>query len=239
MHLVIDNYDSFTYNVVQYLGMLGVAVEVRRNDEIGLADIREMAPASVIISPGPCSPKEAGISVDVVRHFGGNLPILGICLGHQCIGEAFGAKIRRADAIFHGKTSVVSHTGEGLFLGVPKPVTVGRYHSLVVDELPPCLEIVAFEERADGGKGEIMAIRHQDHAIFGVQFHPESILTEYGMRMMANFLSIAVNGYRSPPVIHNSGTEAHNVPRLLSKKYDDHHIQSGTSVSKYHGDSAQ
>ncbi len=197
MHLVIDNYDSFTYNVVQYLGMLGASVEVRRNDQIGLADIEAMAPTSLTISPGPCTPDEAGISIGAIRHFASRLPILGICLGHQCIAAAFDGQVRRANAVMHGKASRLRHCEHGIFQDIPQGITVGRYHSLVVDDLPSCLEVTAWEERVDGIEGEIMAIAHREYPIVGVQFHPESILTDCGLKMIANFLSIT-QGTRGP-----------------------------------------
>ena len=177
MLLVIDNYDSFTYNVVQYLGELGADVQVYRNDEISVAEIERLQPERIVISPGPCTPNEAGISMAVIEAFAGSLPILGICLGHQSIGQAFGGRIGHARAIMHGKTSMVNHNGEDLFEGMPNPFSATRYHSLVIDKntLPDCLEISAWTE-----DGEIMGIRHRKHRVEGVQFHPESILTNSG-----------------------------------------------------------
>ena len=185
MLLMIDNYDSFTYNIVQYLGELGVRVEVFRNDEITVEGIASREPQQLVLSPGPCSPGEAGISVEAVRHFAGKLPILGVCLGHQSIGAAFGGKVVRAQQLMHGKTSPIEHTGEGVFTALPSPFTVNRYHSLAVERAscPPCLRITAWT--ADG---EIMGLRHESLPIQGVQFHPESILTEHGHAMLKNFL---------------------------------------------------
>jgi anthranilate synthase component 2 len=185
MLLMIDNYDSFTYNIVQYLGELGAQVEVFRNDEISVAGIAARKPDRLVVSPGPCSPNEAGISVEAIRHFAGQLPILGVCLGHQAIGAAFGAEVVRARQLMHGKTSLVQHDGEGLFAGLPSPFTVNRYHSLAVrrDNCPPCLKVTAWT--ADG---EIMGLRHESLPVQGVQFHPESILTEHGHALLKNFL---------------------------------------------------
>lgn len=185
MLLMIDNYDSFTFNLVQYFGELGEDVKVVRNDEVGISDIEGMTPARIVISPGPCTPKEAGISVDVIRHFAGKTPMLGVCLGHQAIGEAFGGKIVRAQTLMHGKTSSITHTGQGVFAGLPTPFTAIRYHSLAIERasLPACLQITAWT--ADG---EIMGVRHTQHDLQGVQFHPESILSEHGYRLLANFL---------------------------------------------------
>lgn len=183
--LMVDNYDSFTFNIVQYLGELGAEVEVFRNDEITLEGIAARQPDRLVISPGPCSPLEAGISVAAISHFAGQLPILGVCLGHQSIGAAFGGQIVRAQALMHGKTSVISTTQEGVFAGLPKQFTVNRYHSLAIERAtcPPCLKITAWTE-----DGEIMGVRHTDLDIEGVQFHPESILTEHGHAMLKNFL---------------------------------------------------
>ena len=183
--LMIDNYDSFTYNIVQYFGELGAGVEVVRNDEITLAEIAARAPDRLVISPGPCSPKEAGISVAAIQHFAGKLPILGVCLGHQAIGAAFGGSIIRAQQLMHGKTSVITTTQQGVFAGLPAQFTVNRYHSLSIERssCPPELEITAWTE-----DGEIMGVRHKTLAIEGVQFHPESILTEHGHAMLKNFL---------------------------------------------------
>lgn len=185
MLLFIDNYDSFTYNIVQYLAQLGQEVAVRCNDAVGLDDIAELAPACLIIGPGPCAPAQAGISLAAVRHFAGKLPILGICLGHQTIGEAFGGRIVRAQTLMHGKTSPVFHHGGGMFRNLPDPVVCTRYHSLVIERacLPDCLEISAWTE-----DGEIMGVRHKEYAVEGVQFHPEALLTEHGHDMLRNFL---------------------------------------------------
>jgi anthranilate synthase component 2 len=185
MLLMIDNYDSFTYNLVQYFGELGQTVEVYRNDAITLEEIEAKAPAYLVISPGPCSPNEAGISVPAIRHFAGRLPILGVCLGHQAIGQAFGGRIVHAQQLMHGKTSPVHHEGVGVFRDLPSPFTATRYHSLVIERAscPNDLEITAWTE-----DGEIMGVRHRTLAIEGVQFHPEAILTEHGHRMLANFL---------------------------------------------------
>jgi anthranilate synthase component 2 len=183
--LMIDNYDSFTYNIVQYFGELGAAVTVVRNDEVSLADIAAHAPTHLVISPGPCSPAEAGISVAAIQHFAGKLPILGVCLGHQAIGAAFGGKIVRAQQLMHGKTSVISTTQQGVFAGLPAQFTVNRYHSLAIERssCPAELELTAWTE-----DGEIMGVRHKTLPIQGVQFHPESILTEHGHAMLKNFL---------------------------------------------------
>ncbi|GAB3422894.1 aminodeoxychorismate/anthranilate synthase component II [Massilia agilis] len=185
MLLMIDNYDSFTYNIVQYFGELGEDVRTYRNDEITIAQIEEMNPDRICISPGPKSPKDAGISVDVLKHFKGKLPILGVCLGHQAIGEAFGGKIVRAKQVMHGKTSLIAHTGVGVFKDIPSPFTVIRYHSLAIERasLPSCLEVTAWTD-----DGEIMGVRHKEYDIEGVQFHPESILSEHGHKMLKNFL---------------------------------------------------
>lgn len=185
---MIDNYDSFTYNLVQYLQMLSADVAVRRNDEISLEDIRRAKPDAIVISPGPCTPKEAGISVDVIREFYREIPILGVCLGHQSIGYAFGARIVRAKRLMHGKTSQITHTGEGIFEGLKNPFTAVRYHSLVIDKstLPEVLKITAWSE-----DDEIMGVQHVEYPLFGVQFHPESVLSEEGMKLLENFLRIA------------------------------------------------
>jgi anthranilate synthase component 2 len=185
MLLMIDNYDSFTYNIVQYLGELGEEVKVVRNDEISLAEIAALAPARIVISPGPCSPAEAGISVAAIRTFAGKIPLLGVCLGHQSIGAAFGGKIVRAKQLMHGKTSPVHHLDLGVFRGLPNPLTVTRYHSLAIERasLPDCLEVTAWTD-----DGEIMGVRHRTLAVEGVQFHPESILTERGHDLLRNFL---------------------------------------------------
>ncbi|MGH7897545.1 MAG: anthranilate synthase component II [Candidatus Binatia bacterium] len=186
MILMIDNYDSFTYNLVQYLGELGAEVRVVRNDAVTLEEVAALGPAAVVISPGPCTPNEAGISVPLLRRFAGVFPILGVCLGHQSLGAAFGAEIVRAERIMHGKTSPIEHDGGTIFAELPNPFDATRYHSLVVrrDTLPDCLEISAWTR-----EGEIMGLRHREHAIEGVQFHPESILTIEGKRLLANFLA--------------------------------------------------
>jgi anthranilate synthase component 2 len=190
MLLMIDNYDSFTYNVVQYLGELGADVHVYRNDEITVAEIEKLAPSKIVISPGPCTPTEAGISLAVIEHFKGKIPILGICLGHQSIGQAFGGKIIRAGQVMHGKTSQVFHNNAGVFKGLTNPFTATRYHSLVIDRahVPDCLEITAWTENQDGSMEEIMGVRHKTLDIEGVQFHPESILSEHGHDLLKNFL---------------------------------------------------
>jgi len=183
--VVIDNYDSFTYNLVQYLGMLGARLAVYRNDAIDLAGLEALQPSQLVISPGPCSPREAGISVAAIQHFAGRIPILGVCLGHQCLGEAFGGRVIRAPRLMHGKTSLIYHDGKDIFQGVPSPFEATRYHSLIVERetLPDCLEV-----SAQTAVGEIMGLRHRQYAIFGVQFHPESILTVEGMNILRNFL---------------------------------------------------
>ncbi|MCU5781176.1 anthranilate synthase, component II [Alcanivorax balearicus MACL04] len=188
--LMIDNYDSFTYNLVQYLQELGAEVLVHRNDQIDLAGMEALAADRLMISPGPCSPNEAGISVEAIRHFAGKLPILGVCLGHQSLGQAFGGEVIRAAQVMHGKTSPVHHTGQGVFAGLPSPFTATRYHSLVVarETLPECFEITAWTENEQGEKEEIMGMRHKELPLEGVQFHPESILTEHGHAMLKNFL---------------------------------------------------
>lgn len=190
MILMIDNYDSFTYNVVQYLGELKADVKVVRNDEITLEEIEALKPEKIVISPGPCSPSEAGISVPAIEYFAGKIPLLGICLGHQSIGQAFGGKVIRAPYVMHGKTSPVYHTNQGVFKGLKNPFQATRYHSLVIEKetLPDCLEITAWTQNEDGSMGEIMGIRHKTLAIEGVQFHPESILTEQGHELLNNFL---------------------------------------------------
>ncbi|MDA9095632.1 aminodeoxychorismate/anthranilate synthase component II [Porticoccaceae bacterium] len=190
MILMIDNYDSFTYNIVQYLAELKADVKVCRNDEITIADIEKMAPEKIVISPGPCTPNEAGVSVDVIKTFKGRIPILGICLGHQSIGQAFGGKIVRAKQVMHGKTSMIHHNNTGVFKDLSNPFEATRYHSLVIEQatLPDCLEITAWTENEDGSLDEIMGIRHKELAIEGVQFHPESILTQHGHDLLDNFL---------------------------------------------------
>ena len=187
MLLVIDNYDSFTYNLVQYFGELGANLLVKRNDEITLAEIEQLRPERICVSPGPCSPKEAGISNDVIRTFGPRLPVFGVCLGHQCIGDVFGGEVVRAGRLMHGKTSPIHHTGEGVFRDIPSPFDATRYHSLLVrrESLPDCLEITAWTQEQ-----EIMGLRHKEHPIHGVQFHPESILTLEGKKLLRNFLSL-------------------------------------------------
>ncbi len=190
MILMIDNYDSFTYNIVQYLGELGQDVKVVRNDEITLADIERLAPEKIVISPGPCSPNEAGISMAAIEHFAGKIPLLGVCLGHQSIGQVFGGKVVRARQVMHGKTSPIFHRNVGVFSGLNNPLTATRYHSLIVDKatLPDCLEITAWTQHEDGSMDEIMGLRHKTLAVEGVQFHPESILTEQGHELLKNFL---------------------------------------------------
>jgi len=185
MLLMIDNYDSFTYNLVQYFGELGETVRVLRNDAIDLAGIAALAPARIVISPGPCTPNEAGVSLSLIREFAGKLPILGVCLGHQAIGQAFGARIAHAGRVMHGKTSDIRHASKGVFAGLPSPFRATRYHSLAIERasLPHCLEITA-----ESDDGEIMGVRHRQYAIEGVQFHPESILTEHGHALLKNFL---------------------------------------------------
>ncbi len=192
MILMIDNYDSFTYNIVQYLGQLGAEVLVRRNDETSLEEIEDLKPEAIFLSPGPCSPKEAGITVDVIRHFHQTTPLLGICLGHQAIGYAFGGEVVRAERVMHGKTSPIINDGRTIFKGLPSPFTAGRYHSLILEKssLPSCLTVSAETE-----EGEIMAVRHRDYPVEGVQFHPESILTPQGKRIIRNFMDVAgMNG---------------------------------------------
>ena len=193
MILMIDNYDSFTYNLVQYLGQLDQAVAVYRNDEITLEDIRNLAPDAIFLSPGPCTPKEAGITVDVIREFHKSIPIMGVCLGHQAIGYAFGANIVRAGRLMHGKTSPIINDGLTIFQGLPNPFIAGRYHSLLIEEvsLPSCLMISARTE-----EGEIMGVRHQEYAVEGIQFHPESILTPQGKRILRNFLELIIKKER-------------------------------------------
>jgi len=185
--LMIDNYDSFTYNLVQYLGELGADLEVRRNDAIDVAGVRAMAPEAIVISPGPCTPTEAGISVTLLRELAGELPILGVCLGHQCVGEAFGATVVRAGRLMHGKTSPILHDGKTIFAGLPRPFDAMRYHSLLVaaDSIPSCLEV-----SARTAEGEVMGLRHRSLVVEGIQFHPESIGTPEGKRLLANFLKM-------------------------------------------------
>lgn len=190
MLLMIDNYDSFTYNVVQYLGELGADVKVVRNDEISCAEIADLEPTKIVISPGPCTPNEAGISLAVVEQFAGVIPLLGICLGHQSIGQAFGGKVVRARTVMHGKTSMMHHNGKGVFSGLDQPFEATRYHSLVVDKdsLPDCFEMTAWTQHDDGTVDEIMGLRHKTLAVEGVQFHPESILSQCGHELLNNFL---------------------------------------------------
>ena len=190
MLLMIDNYDSFTYNVVQYLGELGADVKVVRNDEISCAEIADLKPTKIVISPGPCTPNEAGISLAVVERFAGVIPLLGICLGHQSIGQAFGGKVVRARTVMHGKTSMMHHNGGGVFSGLDQPFEATRYHSLVVDKdsLPDCFEMTAWTQHDDGTVNEIMGLRHKTLAVEGVQFHPESILSQCGHELLNNFL---------------------------------------------------
>ena len=190
MLLVIDNYDSFTYNLVQYFGELGEQLEVHRNDALTAEQVGEMAPDAIVVSPGPCSPREAGISVDVIRRYGAHIPLLGVCLGHQAIGEAYGGEVVRASRVMHGKMSRLEHDGTGLFADIPSPFGVMRYHSLVVkrETLPACLDVTAV---ATDDSTEIHALRHRDHPVWGVQFHPESILTEHGRTILVNFLRMA------------------------------------------------
>ena len=189
--MMIDNYDSFTYNLVQYFRELGADVQVFRNDEISIEDIERLAPSHLVISPGPCTPNEAGISLAAIATFAGKIPILGICLGHQSIGQVFGGEVIRAKNVMHGKTSSIYHQNTSLFTGLPNPQTATRYHSLVIsaDALPDCLEVTAWSQTATGERDEIMGIRHKTLAVEGVQFHPESILTEAGHALLANFLT--------------------------------------------------
>ncbi len=191
MILVIDNYDSFTFNLVQYLGELGAEMTVRRNDDLSVDEIEAMAPERIVVSPGPCTPAEAGVSVDVIRRLGPTTPVLGVCLGHQSIGAAYGGDVVRAGRVMHGKTSPIAHNGTGIFAGVPSPFTVARYHSLVIEPstLPYELEVVAWTDEA-GYEGEIQAVRHREHPVWGVQFHPESIASEHGRDLLRNFLTL-------------------------------------------------
>ena len=191
MIFVIDNYDSFTWNLVQYLGELGVSPEVRRNDELSVEEIEALRPEAVVISPGPCTPTEAGVSVEVIRRLGPNTPILGVCLGHQSIGAAYGSRVVRARRLMHGKVSRISHQGADLFAGLPSPFTVARYHSLVIEPegLPEELEVIAWTAE-EGFEDEIQAVRHREHPVYGVQFHPESIASEHGHAILRNFLDL-------------------------------------------------
>jgi len=191
MILMIDNYDSFTYNLVQYFGELGADIKVVRNDEITTTEIAALAPEKIVISPGPCTPTEAGISVDIIKAFAGKIPLFGVCLGHQSIGQALGGKVIRAPFVMHGKTSPVYHNNKGVFVGLKNPFQATRYHSLVIEKesIPDCLEITAWTENEDGSMAEIMGAKHKTLALEGVQFHPESILTEYGHDILRNFLT--------------------------------------------------
>ena len=191
MVFVLDNYDSFTYNLVQYLGELGAQVVVRRNDQVTVTEIENMRPERLLVSPGPCTPQEAGISIDVIRHFAGKVPLLGVCLGHQALGAAFGGKVVRAKNLMHGKTSQVEHDGKTIFQGLSSPMTATRYHSLVVSEegLPEALEVSGWTKEKDGTR-VIMGLRHKKFPVEGVQFHPESVLTEDGKKLIKNFLNL-------------------------------------------------
>jgi anthranilate synthase component 2 len=193
MILMIDNYDSFTYNLVQYLGELGAAVKTVRNDAISIDEIRQLKPNGIVISPGPCTPDEAGISLEIVAELGSEIPIFGVCLGYQCIGQVFGGDVIRADQVMHGKTSMMHHEGKGVFTGLPQPFEATRYHSLVMkkDTIPDCLEVTAWTERENGEIEEIMGLRHREFPVEGVQFHPESILTRCGHDLIQNFINIA------------------------------------------------
>lgn len=191
MILMIDNYDSFTYNLVQYFGELGADIKVVRNDEITIEEIAALAPEKIVISPGPCTPTEAGVSVETIKTFAGKIPLLGVCLGHQSIGQALGGKVIRAPFVMHGKTSPVYHNSKGVFAGLNNPFQATRYHSLVIEKesIPDCLEITAWTQNDDGSMAEIMGVKHKTLALEGVQFHPESILTEHGHDMLRNFLT--------------------------------------------------
>jgi anthranilate synthase component 2 len=193
MLLMIDNYDSFTYNLVQYLGELGQDVRVTRNDELSVEQIRKLAPERIVISPGPGTPDQAGVSLRLIEKLGGQIPIFGVCLGHQCIGQVFGGHVVRAQRIMHGKTSMIHHSGKGVFAALPNPFEATRYHSLIVEKstLPQSLEVTAWTQNADGSVDEIMGLRHRTLAIEGVQFHPESILTQHGHALLRNFLHAA------------------------------------------------
>ena len=188
--LMIDNYDSFTYNIVQYLGELGLDVEVHRNDAISLQQIEDLAPAQIVVSPGPCTPNEAGVSMDAIRAFAGRIPLLGVCLGHQSIGQVFGGDVVRAGRVMHGKLSPIAHEGVGVFAGLEQSFNATRYHSLVIDQatVPDCLEVTAWALDEDGEREEIMGVRHREMLVEGVQFHPESILSEHGHRLLKNFI---------------------------------------------------
>jgi anthranilate synthase/aminodeoxychorismate synthase-like glutamine amidotransferase len=197
---ILDNYDSFTYNLVQYFGELGAQVEVRRNDQISIAELEQLGPERIVISPGPCTPEDAGISIDLVRHFAGKVPILGVCLGHQAIGAAFGSRVVRAPHLMHGKTSAVTHDNKTIFRGLPTPMTATRYHSLIVEEkdLACDLEVSAWITERDGTR-TIMGLRHKKFAIEGVQFHPESVLTDAGKKLVGNFLALPAAPCHSNP----------------------------------------
>ncbi|MFI9652942.1 glutamine amidotransferase-related protein [Guyparkeria halopsychrophila] len=199
MVLMLDNYDSFTYNLVQYLGELGEEVWVARNDQVTIEEIEARAPSHIVVSPGPCDPDQAGISLDVIRHFAGKVPVLGVCLGHQAIGQVFGGKVVRAREVMHGKVSPVYHTGEGVFEGLPNPFEATRYHSLVVarESIPDVLEVTAWTQNEDGSVDEVMGFRHREYAVEGVQFHPESILTQHGHQQLQSFLRYR-SGVREP-----------------------------------------
>ncbi len=199
MVFVLDNYDSFTNNLVQYLGELGAQVEVRRNDQVSVAEIEAMRPERIVISPGPCTPQDAGISINLIRHFAGKVPVLGVCLGHQAIGAAFGGRVVRAPNLMHGKTSAVTHDNKTIFHGLPTPMTATRYHSLIVEEkdLPSELEVSAWTTERDGTR-TIMGLRHRQFDIEGVQFHPESVLTDAGKKLVENFLSLVTDRCLSP-----------------------------------------
>ena len=190
MLLMIDNYDSFTYNLVQYLGELGADVQVIRNDQMTVAGIEQARPSHIVISPGPCTPNEAGVSNDVIRELAGKFPILGVCLGYQCIGQVFGGKVVHAREVMHGKTSLIHHNGKGVFSGLPNPFQATRYHSLIVERasVPACLEVTAWTQHDNGEVDELMGLRHKQLQVEGVQFHPESILTEHGHQLLQNFL---------------------------------------------------
>ena len=192
MMVMIDNYDSFTYNLVQYLGELGAEVVVHRNDKVSIEEIEQLKPDHLMISPGPCTPNEAGISMEAIKYFAGKIPVLGVCLGHQSIGQVYGGKIIHAREIMHGKTSMIHHNNTGVFKGLKNPYEATRYHSLVIEKetLPECLEITAWTENDDGSMDEIMGVKHKELAVEGVQFHPESILTEHGHDLLKNFLDI-------------------------------------------------
>jgi anthranilate synthase component 2 len=210
MLLMIDNYDSFTFNVVQYLAELGADVQVHRNDEITLDEIERLAPSHIVISPGPCTPNEAGVSMATIEAFAGRVPILGVCLGHQSLGQVFGGNVVRARQVMHGKTSPIHHRGAGVFRDLPSPFTATRYHSLVVDyaSLPDCLEVTAWTALEDGSIDEIMGLRHRTLAVEGVQFHPESILTEHGHQLLRNFLTAHTHAAGTPPAHTNPAREA-------------------------------